>query len=446
MPEPAHPKVYGVSELTREIQDALEHRFDTLWVEGEVSSLSTPVSGHCYMVLKDQAAQIRAVMFRMQMRTLRFALENGMKVLARGRIGVYAPRGEYQLILAYLEPLGTGTLALALLQLKRRLAEQGLFDQALKRPLPFLPRRVALITSPTGAAVRDFLKIVSERFANLEILVVPVRVQGAEATDEVVEALAFTNREGLADVVVITRGGGSLEDLWPFNEERLALAVRRSRIPVVSAVGHEIDWTLCDLAADLRAPTPSAAAQMVVAEKEVLARAIRDLGDRLLVRFHLQIRARRRDLEGLKQRIREPRRILSEAWQRMDELEGRMRREVGRRLLEATRFVQTGRRGLLAHAPTRGIPLQRRQLGFLVAQIRGAVEREVQGSRSDIALLSSRLEDLNPLSILKRGYSITRSLPGKRLIRDAEGVSPGQGVHVQIARGALVCRVEEVEP
>ncbi|MBW1946243.1 MAG: exodeoxyribonuclease VII large subunit, partial [Deltaproteobacteria bacterium] len=245
------PRVYSVSSLTEQIKDLLEGNFEFIWIEGEISNFRAPTSGHYYMVLKDEKAQIRAVMFRPQSRYLKFTPEDGMMVVAQGRIGVYQPRGEYQVILDYLEPLGVGALALAFEQLKKKLAAEGLFDEAVKRPLPFLPQRVAVITSPTGAAVRDFLKVIQRRFANIEVIVVPVKVQGEEATGEIVKALEIVNGSLDVDVIVLTRGGGSLEDLWAFNREELAYAIRASKIPVVSAVGHEIDTTISDLAADL---------------------------------------------------------------------------------------------------------------------------------------------------------------------------------------------------
>ena len=281
------PKVYTVSELTEEIQTCLGDRFDFIWVEGEISNFSAPVSGHYYMVLKDENAQIRAVMFRLQARYLKFMPENGMKVITQGRIGVYPPRGEYQIILDYLEPTGVGALAVAFEQLKKKLSAQGLFDEKIKKPLPYLPQRVGVITSPTGAAIRDFLKIIHRRFANLEIIVVPVRVQGEGAVEDIVNALDLVNRELKVDVIVLTRGGGSLEDLWAFNEEAIAQAIRRSHIPVVSAVGHEIDLTIADLAADFRAPTPSAAAERLVIEKETLISRLHELRDRFVSNIRL---------------------------------------------------------------------------------------------------------------------------------------------------------------
>jgi len=301
------PRVYTVSTLTEEIKGLLETHFEFIWVEGEISNFRMPSSGHFYMVLKDENAQVRAVMFRPQARYLKFTPEDGMMILAQGRIGVYQPRGEYQIILDYLEPLGVGALALAFEQLKKKLAAEGLFDEAVKRPLPFLPQRVAVITSPTGAAIRDFLKVIRRRFANMEIIVVPVKVQGEGATEEMVEALKIVNDALDVDVIVLTRGGGSLEDLWAFNREELAYAIRASHIPVVSAVGHEIDITISDLAADLRAPTPSAAAELLVAEKESLKERLAEHQGRLASAFKQQLAFAQERLGLLRRHLRDPR-------------------------------------------------------------------------------------------------------------------------------------------
>ncbi|MBN2106659.1 MAG: exodeoxyribonuclease VII large subunit, partial [Deltaproteobacteria bacterium] len=256
--------IFTVAELTRHIRDTLESAYPDVWVEGEISNLRIPSSGHCYFTLKDEAAQLRVVMFRMQARLLRFTAEDGLKVICRGRINVYEQRGEYQLVADMLEPRGVGSLQLAFEQLKNRLAGEGLFAEERKKPLPFLPARIAVITSPTGAAVRDIIRIIHRRFPSVAILVVPVRVQGDEAPEEIARAIETVNQRGLGDVIIVGRGGGSLEDLWAFNTETVARAIAASALPVISAVGHETDTTIADFAADLRAPTPSAAAELVV--------------------------------------------------------------------------------------------------------------------------------------------------------------------------------------
>ena len=279
-PDPGR-RVLTVSELTAAIEDQLEARFGGLWVEGEISNLRVHTSGHVYFTLKDEGAQLRAVLFRSRTRRLRFEPADGLHVLAFGSLDVYPARGEYQLVCEILEPKGLGALQLAFEQLKARLAAEGLFDAARKRPLPALPRRVGLVTSPTGAAVRDFLRVITRRFAGVHVVVYPVRVQGETAAPEIVQALRDLNRLGGFDVLVLARGGGSLEDLWAFNEEIVARAIAESKIPVISAVGHETDVTIADFVADLRAPTPSAAAELVVREKAQLLAQLVSLRERL---------------------------------------------------------------------------------------------------------------------------------------------------------------------
>lgn len=443
-PENQGPKVYGVSELTEEIQDLLEDHFDFVWVEGEISNFSAPVSGHYYMVLKDEKAQIRAVMFRLQARYLKFIPENGMKVITQGRIGIYPPRGEYQLILDYLEPMGVGALALAFEQLKQKLAAQGIFDKEIKRPLPFLPQRVAVITSPTGAAIRDFLKIIHRRFANIEIIVVPVRVQGEEATADMVKALEMVNQELKVEVIVLTRGGGSLEDLWAFNREELALAIRRSQIPVVSAVGHEIDLTISDLAADFRAPTPSAAAELLVAEKESLLNRVGEMRNRLGSGIGITLRNQAQELDRLLKGLRDPRKRVAETWMRLDEIYSRLLRLIDLTLSQGKRSLRTEGRGLLLNSPLNILTSMRQRVDFQQRSLGQGINRRLREKRMGLALLKKRVEDLSPLSILKRGYSITRKLPGKTLLRTAAEAQKGDQVQVLLAEGELECQVDKV--
>ncbi len=437
--------VYSITGLTQEIQSLLEKQFDFVWVEGEISNFSAPASGHYYMVLKDEKAQIRTVMFRLQARYLRFRPENGMHVLAQGRVGVYPPRGEYQIILDYLEPLGAGALALAFEQLKKKLAAQGLFDPDIKKPLPFLPQRVAVVTSPTGAAIRDFLKVIGRRFANIEIIVVPVRVQGEGACSDMVKALELINRKLRVDIIVLTRGGGSLEDLWAFNQEELALAVRRSTIPVVSAVGHEIDLTICDLAADFRAPTPSAAAELLVAEKESLLTRLNDLETRLKSGWEQGLKMRFQRLSYLSKLLKDPRKRLDEIWMRLDDIQSRLNRQLAYFLQEKQNRVSAGEHSLLAYSPTYLIRAGRRELGFYGASLRRAMKTQLWNIRSSVSALENRMTDLSPLSILKRGYSITRKLPEQTIIRDAFSVTEGDRVQVLVSKGELRCRIEEVK-
>jgi exodeoxyribonuclease VII large subunit len=437
-------KIYSVTELTEEIQTVLEDRFEFIWVEGEISNFRAPVSGHYYMVIKDENAQIRAVMFRLQARYLKFLPEDGMKVIAQGRVGVYPPRGEYQIILDYLEPMGVGALAMAFEQLKKKLASQGVFDEKVKKPLPFLPQRVAVITSPTGAAIRDFLKVIRRRFSNIEITIVPVRVQGQEAAPDMVKALDLVNSELKMDVIVLTRGGGSLEDLWAFNTEELALAIRRSRIPVVSAVGHEIDLTISDLAADLRAPTPSAAAELLVTEKESLLDRLNGIMNRLVSAIGTRMKYQTQTLDRLAKGLRDPRKRLADTWLRLDEIYSRLLRLVDLIVRDAQTRLRTEARSLLLYSPLNRMSSIRERLGFKKSSLIRAIDRLLNDKQTAFTLLEKGIKDLSPLSILERGYSITLRLPEEMVVRDASGMQKGDQVRVILARGELGCRVEKV--
>ncbi|MEJ2588780.1 MAG: exodeoxyribonuclease VII large subunit [Deltaproteobacteria bacterium] len=439
------PKVYTVTELTKAVQDLLERAFDFIWIEGEISNFRAPVSGHFYMAIKDETAQIRAVMFRTQARYLKFVPEDGMRVVAQGRIGVYAPRGEYQIILDYIEPLGVGALALAFEQVKRKLAAQGVFDQDIKKPLPFLPKKIAVITSPTGAAIRDFIKVIHRRFADVSVMVVPVRVQGEEACNDMVKALDLVNRELNVDVVVLTRGGGSLEDLWGFNQEALALAIRASKIPVVSAVGHEIDLTISDLAADFRAPTPSAAAELLVAEKEGLIRRLGELKDRTASRITARIKWEKDQLRDLIHRIRDPRRHLADLWIRLDDTHQRLVRAMNLGVKDRRQTLLGEIRTLRLHSPATRLSSIRERLAFQESTLRRAMEGRLREMEGEWRFLQKRLMDLSPLAILKRGYSITQKLPQKQVIKDASDVAEGDRVRILLGHGTLGCRVETIK-
>ncbi|MCF8060921.1 MAG: exodeoxyribonuclease VII large subunit [Deltaproteobacteria bacterium] len=436
------PRVYTVSGLTAEIRGLLEERFPFVWVEGEVSNVRTPASGHCYMGIKDEASQIRAVMFRPRVRTLRFRPEDGMKVIAQGRVGVYEPRGEYQLVLDYLEPLGVGALALAYEQLKQKLSAAGWFREENKKPLPFLPSRVAVITSPTGAAVRDFLNVIQRRFGNIAITVVPVRVQGDRAAGEISEAIETVNRCLDVDVIVLTRGGGSLEDLWPFNEEITARAIRDSRIPVVSAVGHEIDVTIADLVADLRAPTPSAAAELLVSEKEILVRSIHELRERLLTGIRARCRRRMERLGHLESRLRDPRKAIEHSWMRLDDLAGRLVRNEAFLIRENAARVRSSTGRLMRNGPQHRIQEFRRELRFCRRTLDAGMKRTLSTHCSALSVLGGRLKGLDPRGVLQRGYSITRLLPEGRVLRQASEAQKGDRVEVTLARGILECRID----
>jgi len=439
------PRIYTVTALTAEIKSLLEEEFDFVWVEGEISNFACPSSGHYYMSLKDENAQIKAVMFKMQAHYLKFIPEDGMKVVARGRIGVYEPRGEYQIILDYLEPLGIGALAAAFEQVKNKLSLEGLFDEEKKRPIPFLPKRIAVITSPTGAAIRDFLRISYRRMPNLDVTVVPARVQGNEAAGDIVDALDMVNRELDVDVIVLTRGGGSLEDLWPFNQEEVAYAIRRSLIPVVSAVGHEVDLTISDLAADLRAPTPSGAAELVVREKETLERDLRSLSSRLEIVLHGIMDRIRDRLKSFSSRIRDPRRDLANTWLRLDEIYNRLIKTERSCIADDLKRLKALNETLMLNSPSHGITMLSQGLAFHNRSLTQVLTLYLDRRKRDIRSMRDRLDSLSPLSILKRGYSITRRLPDMNIVKDSTQVRTGDEINIFLARGSIDCLVEKTK-
>jgi exodeoxyribonuclease VII large subunit len=443
--DPPARQVWTVSGLTALVKGTLEAGFGGLWVEGEISNLRVVSSGHVYFTLKDEGAQIRAVLFRGRTRRLRFDPADGLHVLAFGNLDVYAARGEYQLVCEVLEPKGLGALQLAFDQLRMRLAAEGLFDEARKRPLPALPRRVGLITSPTGAAVRDFLRVATRRFSGIQVLVCPVRVQGETAAAEIAEALAELNRRGDLDVLVLARGGGSLEDLWAFNEEAVARAVAASKIPVISAVGHETDVTIADFVADLRAPTPSAAAELVVREKARLAADLTALGQRLerALRQRVDRLAERVADLGRRRVLADPSRTLRDQIRRVDELGVRLARTAQRRHAEATeRLTRAGRTLRPALLATR-LRHDRRGLAELSRRLAGVASGSVERRGRAIEALAGRLDSLSPLACLARGYAVCQSTSGD-VVRRATDVAAGEAVKVRLGVGRLDCRVEGV--
>ncbi len=397
------PKIYTVSDLTGEIRLLLEDSFSGIWVEGEVSNFHQHSSGHLYFTLKDQESQIRAVMFRNQNRQLRFRPQDGLAVLVYGALSVYERRGEYQIVLEYMEPKGLGALQLAFEQLKEKLQAEGLFDESRKRPIPMLPRRIGVITSPTGAAIRDILHVLRRRFAGVDVLIYPVTVQGDQAATEIVDALRELNRRGGLDVLILARGGGSIEDLWAFNEEVVARAIAESKIPVISAVGHEVDYTIADFVADLRAPTPSAAAELVIAKKDELAQRLDDLQARLTGVVRSRLHALMVRIAGLDRHLR---------------------------LLN----------------PMERIRLQRHRLTELWKDLIGWVDRRLLVLTGQLEAATGKLDSLSPLAILSRGYSICLRLPGHEILKESSGVLAGDEVEVRLHRGSLLCGVREVKP
>ena len=437
--------VLTVSELTQEIKDILEDRFPDVWVEGEVSNLRIPPSGHIYLTLKDDFSQIRAVLFRMQARTLRFAPEDGLHIICKGRVSLYEKRGEYQLILELIEPKGIGALQLAFLQLKEKLEKEGLFDPAQKKPIPMVPQKIGIVTSPTGAVIQDMLHILKRRFENLQIFLLPVRVQGEGASSEIAEAIEYFNKFTEVDVIIVGRGGGSLEDLWSFNEEVVARAIYQSKIPIISAVGHETDYTIADFVADLRAPTPSAAAELVVRDKKEIKNILNYLGGRLESQMLQFLQGYQIHLSHLIKIFKEPEKKIEEYFLRVDDLVNRLR------LLSSWTLKRRGEKCLhLSESLLIRNPVQRvKSLRLFISEERKRLGQEIRYSieiqRHRMKGILGKLDSLSPISILQRGYSITRKLPSLQILKDASYVKEGDKVEVKLYQGTLLCGVEKTK-
>jgi exodeoxyribonuclease VII large subunit len=395
-------KLLTVSQFTQLIQGVLETTFHSVWVSGEVSEVSRPHSGHVYFTLKDAGAQIRGVVWRSTAQRMRFRLEEGQEVICHGDLDVYPPRGTYQLVVRQVQPQGVGALQLAFQQLQRRLAAEGLFDPQHKKPLPAFPRRVGFVTSPTGAAVHDFLQVAARRCCAVDVLIIPARVQGEGAAAEIARGIELANRlKPSLDVLVVGRGGGSLEDLWSFNEEVVVRAIHASRVPVVSAVGHEIDVTLADLVADARALTPSEAAERVIPSAEELTQRLRVLERRMVAMLRSKATTARRHLEQLarSRTLRNPRQLVYDLSRRLDELDQRALR---------------------------------------------AIRRKQKAAGDRLAAFASRVEALSPLAVLSRGYSVTTNFESGQVLSSTKILRVGQRVHTRLAEGEFFSRVESL--
>ena len=437
--------ILTVSALTREIKALLEGNFFEVWVEGEISNLRFPDSGHVYFTLKDDFSQIRAVLFRMQARIIRFLPRDGLHVICGGRLSLYEKRGEYQLILETMEPKGIGALQLAFLQLKERLQKEGLFDAVHKMPLPRFPQAVGIVTSPTGAAIRDMIHIIHRRSKSVRIVLYPVRVQGEGASSEIVKGIEFFNDQKAVDVIIIGRGGGALEDLWAFNEEILARAIYRSRLPVISAVGHETDYTISDFVADLRAPTPSAAAELVVRDRTEVKNALCHLTDRLERQVLQVLQEQRTGLSHLTKMLADPKSRIEECFLKVDDLVNQFR-VLGtwslRRKREA--WMHLSER-LFLRTPFQRIKEMRAFISDKERRLKGNINHSVEIRRHKVSGMQGRLDSLSPFSVLQRGYSITRKIPSLQILREAASVMAGDKVEVRLHRGCLICSVERTE-
>ena len=437
-------RVYSVSELTAAIRAALDREFADVWVSAEISGCKLAASGHYYFTLKDAQAQVRCVCFRSAHRWFKFKPEDGVAVLARGRLDVYDARGEYQLIVDLLEPQGHGALQLAFEQLKKKLAAEGLFDPTRKRPLPRFPRRIGIVTSPRGAVISDMLNILARRFPGLHIRLFPALVQGEGSVEEVRRGIAHFGRSAWAEVVIVARGGGSLEDLWTFNEEAVARAIAACQVPVVSAVGHETDFTIADFVADLRAPTPSAAAELVVCNRQDLLERVDGLERKLLqlVRYKLAMTARRIDQQGIGRALSGFHRYVGRRLQRVDDREYRLRDLVRAALESRRRALGTLEERLRHFDPRPRFARDRRRAESAEARAVQAMRAALVARSRRLDTLSAKLSQLSPVAILDRGYAIVTA-PGGRIVKDADEVRPGDPLDIRLARGRVKAEVTE---
>lgn len=437
--------IYRVSDLNREARFVLSEHFGTIWVEGEISNLAAPSSGHLYFTLKDADAQVRCAMFRASTRNLDFQPENGGHVLVRAQVGLYEPRGDYQLIVDYMEAAGDGALRRAFEALKRRLDAEGLFDQAHKKPIPVLPRRIGVITSPSGAAVRDILSVLKRRFPALPVIIFPVKVQGSEAKQEIARAIAWADHLRLCDVLILARGGGSLEDLWAFNEEIVARAIYRCATPIIAGIGHEVDVTIADLVADLRAPTPSAAAEAASPDRAEWLTRFGRIEAQLRHHASHALMQRSRTLAFLSKRLQQahPEKRLQAHAQRLDELELRLRRAIRSSLSQREARLHTLRAEVMRHHPRQSVLLleaRQRQLG---QRLGTSMRRLLQQLQQRSIVLGEKLHAVSPLATLARGYAIVMTEADRRIVRDYRDVKRNELLETRLAHGTVLSRVED---
>jgi exodeoxyribonuclease VII large subunit len=442
--EPRHTRrIWPVRELVGQVRELIEQKYGDVWVEGEISNFRPAPSGHVYFTLKDADAQLPIVLFRRQAMLLRFRPEDGLHVLVRGRVSVYEQRGQMQLVAETIEPVGAGSLQLAFEQLKERLKVEGLFDANRKKPLPAFPRAVGIVTSPTGAVIRDFLNIVARRHAGLNVLVAPVSVQGDQAPVEIETALANLNTSGLVDIIVLARGGGTLEDLAAFNSERVARAIAASHLPVVSAIGHETDFTIADFVADLRAPTPSAAAELITGAQHKVAEHLANQSDRLdrAVRFQLlnfHQRLSRLPISRAEARISN---LLHRQAQRLDDLAFRVETTLTSKLRHQQDQVVSLTAAVLRHDPRQALAQSRERLQSCRNNLHRSIEHSLHVHSSILNALGARLHSLSPLAVLDRGYALILNAEGG-LVRSTSQVTTGDALTTRLADGTFTSRVE----
>ena len=444
--QPPGRDIYSVSRLNREVRRLLEDGFPRIWLEGELSNIARPSSGHLYFTLKDAGAQIRGAMFRNRSQSLRFKPEDGLQVLVRGKLGLYEPRGDYQLIVEHMEEAGDGILQRAFEVLKQKLVAEGLFDTEHKRPLPALPQRIGVITSPSGAAIRDVLTVLGRRFPAIPVRIYPVPVQGREAAAAIAAALQQASKRLDCDVLILTRGGGSLEDLWPFNEEIVARAMFDCDIPIVSAVGHEVDFTIADFVADQRAATPSAAAELVSPDQQEWLQHLGHLATRLQARCMDGLGNRKQALGWLQKHLQRlhPGQTLRQQAQRLDDLERRSRLSMTNRINELQSTLKASHARLQQHSPATRIGEMKLRWEGTAQRLGAALQPRLATHRQALAINSRALNSISPLATLERGYAIVSKTDGN-ILRTVDGVTTGEKIQARLARGQLLCTVDEIK-
>lgn len=439
-------EIWTVSQLTRRVKSLLETQVSHVWVGGEISNYRVSPAGHAYFTLKDADSQVDAVMFRGKLMNLRFGPENGLEVILSGLVTVYEKRGTYQIICDEMQPKGMGALQLAFEKLRKRLQEEGLFDEEHKKPLPLLPKRIGVVTSPTGAAIRDILNVIRRRFANVHVILWPARVQGDEAAPEIAEGVRVLDAWGV-DVMIVGRGGGSLEDLWPFNEEVVVRAIYEARTPIISAVGHEIDFTLSDFAADARAPTPSAAAELVVQEREGLVKRVALLRQRLTNAASSQIeRARHRLAIAQSSYIfQRPAELVHQQRQRTDEMRMRLETAAEDYTKDLRTRMDRALRSLSLLSPDNQLRRARERLVALRQRLAQSGGASLERLRARLRTLAAQLDALSPIAILSRGFAVAWKLPERTLVREAAQLAPGDIISLLFGKGGATASIQTIE-
>lgn len=438
-------RIYTVSRLNQEVQSTLESGFGMLWLQGELSNFSKPASGHFYFSLKDSQAQIRCAMFKGRNRYVDFEPQSGDEVLVRGKLGLYAARGDFQLIVEHMEPAGSGKLQMQYEATKKKLDEAGWFDQEAKQALPAMPQRIGVVTSATGAAVQDVLKVLARRCPQAQIIVYPTLVQGSQAAPKIVEAIQTADRRNEVDVLLLVRGGGSIEDLWAFNEEIVAKAVYECSLPLVCGVGHEVDVTICDFVADLRAPTPSAAAEMATPDGEIMVQRVHSARKALGRMLYAQLSSSRSKLDSLDERLlmRHPRRLLEDRGQRIDELEGRLQQTMQSIARAQQLNLQNLFGRLHSHSPNQQLTKHNAALGNIELRMNSAIEKQLSTSRNRWALAARALDTVSPLATLDRGFAVVKHK--NKVVSNATDLAPGDQISTQVAQGMIHSKVENIE-